>query len=51
VIDDRVVIVAGIDLTGGDVADFIRVLHHRLLAEKTLTVPRPNPVTGSQSRR
>ena len=47
VIDDRLVFVAGIKLTGEDVADFIHALRHRLLAEKTRTVPRPNPVTGS----
>jgi hypothetical protein len=47
VIDDRLALFAGTDLTRGDVADIIRVLRHRLTAEKTRAVPRPNPVMGS----
>ena len=47
VIVKRLVHVAGLDLTCGDVVDSIRVLRHRLTAEKTRAVPRLNPLMGS----
>jgi hypothetical protein len=47
VIYDRLVFIASIDLTCEDVASIVRVLRHRLMAEKTWTFPRPNPVMGS----
>lgn len=49
-IDDRLVFVAGIDLTCGDVADFIRALRQCLLAEKTrrTTTPKAGWAFGRQ---